>query len=107
MLIRFPLVLLLLLTPLSQNIIDHSTYVSISSLSFDFDSLMVVSAAPARRSGNKRKPKRPNVEVLHNKAGIGKFFNMVLCRKEWEDIHDRWVGDIDDITCKYRSHTSA
>ena len=45
--------------------------------------MLGAAATPKRRGGNKRKPKRPNVEVLHNKAGIGKFHNMVLCRSEW------------------------
>lgn len=97
MLIRLSVVLLLLLTPLSQDTIElgpdvytlRSSLIGGALISLPFDSLIVASATPVKR---KRKPKRPNVEVLHNKPGIGKFFNVVLCRKEWEDIHDRWVG---------------
>ena len=60
---------------------------SISSLLLPPSSVLFLAAAAPRRG--KRKPKRQNVETLHDKAGIGKFHNMVLCRKEWEDMHDR------------------
>ena len=101
MLFQSSAVLLLLLTPLSQDFnwhgpILHSLDIigGLTSMhSLPPHSLVFVSADldSGRKVRNKRKPKRPNVEVLHNKAGIGKFNNMVLCKKAWEGMHDRWM----------------